>query len=60
MRGQEALLRIVMQACAAVGDSQGVEDAYRAAVASAEEFSLCDELQGQTEELVHQLLDSAG
>jgi hypothetical protein len=49
--GQEALLRIVMRACAAVGDRKGVEDAYQIAVASVEETSgLCGEVQRQTEQ----------
>ena len=51
MPGQEALLRIVMRACAAVGDRKGVEDAYQIAVASVEETSgLCGEVQRQTEQ----------
>jgi nucleoid-associated protein YgaU len=49
--GHEALLRIVMQGCAAVGDSQGVEDAYRAAVASAEDGAFFDQVHGETEAL---------
>ena len=53
--GQEALLRIVMRACAAVGDRDGLEEAYRLAVASAEELSLFDDLAAETEELYEEL-----
>jgi len=54
--GQEALLRVVMRACAAVGDRRGVGDAYRMAVASAEELALFDELAPETEELYTSLV----
>lgn len=49
--GQEALLRVVMRACAAIGDRFSVEQANRAAVESAEELSLLDEVASETEQL---------
>jgi hypothetical protein len=54
--GQEALLRIVMRACAAVEDRKGVEDTYRMAVVGAQQSTLLDEVSAETEALHRQLV----
>jgi hypothetical protein len=53
--GQEALLRLQMRAAAMAGDSQGVIDAYRVAVAAAEELGPWSEVQPETEALLADL-----
>jgi DNA-binding SARP family transcriptional activator len=55
--GQEALLRMQMRAAAMAGDSQGVIDAYRVAVAAAEELGPWSEVQPETGALLRELLD---
>lgn len=49
--GQEALHRIQMKAAALAGDKQGIEDAYRAAMRSAETLSAWEDVQPETDEL---------
>ena len=49
--GQEALHRIQMKAAALAGDKQGIEDAYRAAMRSAEALSAWEDVQPETDEL---------
>lgn len=49
--GQEALHRVQMKAAALAGDEQGIEDAYRAAMRSAEALSAWEDVQPETDEL---------
>jgi hypothetical protein len=53
--GQEALHRIQMRAASMIGDRQGVDSAYRAAVRSAEALSGWDEVQPETAALYAKL-----
>ncbi len=55
VHGQEALYRIQMEAADMGGNRQGVDDAYRAAVRSAQALSEWEEVQPETEELYNKL-----
>lgn len=54
--GQEALFRVVMRACACVGDRSGIEAAYRCAVARTEELALFEGVMPETDHLYLSLI----